>query len=136
MECAIDHEGRSDAREACRDLLCRCEWYRQLKKLQEENLAMEEELARRAASADAGAQLVADQQRFLQEKKRVRCVNVHDGVQLLSFHSSLRRAGISARYSWNCVWCRILYLSNKIWFRVIACMQFSPNNLCVWMVRS
>ena len=48
--------------------------YRQLKKLQEDNLAMAEELERRAASADAGAQLVADQHRFLQEKKRVCCV--------------------------------------------------------------
>ena len=45
---------------------------RQLKKLQEDNLAMEEELARRAASAESGAQLVADQQRFLQEKKQAR----------------------------------------------------------------
>ena len=44
---------------------------RQLKKLQEANLGMEEELARRAASVNAGAQLVADQQRFLLEKKEV-----------------------------------------------------------------
>ena len=52
---------------------------RKLEKLQEENHAMEEELSRRAASADAGAQLVADQQRFLQEKKRVRSQS--NGVQ-------------------------------------------------------
>lgn len=47
---------------------------------------MEEELARRAASADAGAQLVADQQRFLQEKKRVCTVNAHSDA-LLDIHS-------------------------------------------------
>ena len=34
-------------------------------------MAMEEELAQRAASAESGAQLVADQQRYLEEKKKV-----------------------------------------------------------------
>ena len=34
-------------------------------------MTMEEELAQRAVSAESGAQLVADQQRYLEEKKKV-----------------------------------------------------------------
>ena len=58
-------------------LLCRGEQHgrrvscRQLQELQQANMAMEEDLARQAASAESGAQLVADQHRFLEEKHKV-----------------------------------------------------------------
>ena len=44
---------------------------RQLEELRKSNMTMEEELARRAAAAESGAQLVADQHRFSEEKSKV-----------------------------------------------------------------
>ena len=79
--------------------MCASNLCRKLEKLQEENLAMEEELARRAASVDAGAQLVADQQRFLLEKQRVRCADTHVVASVPCFYDPLLRKSGSLQLS-------------------------------------
>ena len=52
---------------------------RQLEELRKSNMTMEEELARRAAAAESGAQLVADQHRFSEEKNKVAGLS-HDRI--------------------------------------------------------